>query len=173
MRSLKILEINALYNDYKINFQNIPLLNTFATFDLIKGETVSRDEVKDLSGNGNDIDTIFGSDLYYDGETSLIFSGPNRRLFRRMNMLTGNVSLSFNIWILVNKQIGPVPPRDQRILTIGDKFHLTLVITDNDLYGVSFGIESVMGERQEKLEGTSSRRSGNESEHVNIECMCM
>jgi hypothetical protein len=24
-----------------------------------------------------------------------------------------------------------------------------------------------------QLEGTSSRRSGNESEHVNIECMCM
>jgi hypothetical protein len=67
------------------------------------------------------------------------------------NMLEGNVSLSFNIWILVNKQTGSVPPRDQIILTIGDKFHLTLVITDNDLYGLSFGIESVMGERQERI----------------------
>jgi hypothetical protein len=26
-----------------------------------------------------------------------------------------------------------------------------LVITDNDLYGLSFGIESVMGERQERI----------------------
>jgi hypothetical protein len=66
-------------------------------------------------------------------------------------MLTGNVSLSFNIWILINKQTGSVPPRDQRILTIGNKFHLTLVITGNDLYGLSFGIESVMGERQERI----------------------
>jgi hypothetical protein len=66
-------------------------------------------------------------------------------------MLSGNVSLSFNIWILVNSQTGSVPPRDQRILTIGNKFHLTLVITDNDLYGLSFGIESVMGERQERI----------------------
>jgi hypothetical protein len=118
MKSLSVLEIDALYNDYKIQYQNIPLLNTLATFDLIKGETVSRDEVKDLSGNGNDIDTIFGSDLYYDGETSLIFSGPNRRLFRRMNMLQGNVSSTFNIWILVNKQTGSVHPRDQIILKL-------------------------------------------------------
>jgi hypothetical protein len=152
-RSLNISEINSLYNDYKINFQNIPLISdALTTIDLTKGETVSRDEIKDLSGNGNDISTTYGSDLYYyDGETSLIFSGPMRRLFRNSNMLSGNVSMTFNIWILVNKQTGSVPPSDQRILTIGNKFHLTLVITDNDLYGLSFGIESIMGERQEGI----------------------
>jgi hypothetical protein len=59
-QSMSDLEINALYNDYKINFQNIPLVSdALATFDLTKGETVSRDEIKDLSGSGNDIDTIF------------------------------------------------------------------------------------------------------------------
>jgi hypothetical protein len=147
-RSLSVLEINALYNDYKINFQNIPLISdTLATFDLTKGETVSRDEIKDLSGNGNDISTTYGSDLYYDSETSIVFASTNRRLFWYSNMLGGNVSMTFNIWILINSQTGPVPTNDQRILTLGGGFHLTLVITDNDLYGLSFGIENQMGER--------------------------
>jgi hypothetical protein len=62
-------------------------------------------------------------------------------------MLRGNVSMTFNIWILINTQTGTVPRFDQRILTLGGGFHLTLVITDNALYGLSFGIENVLGER--------------------------
>jgi hypothetical protein len=125
-RYLNISEISALYNDYKINFQNIPLISdALMTTDLTKSETVLENEIIDLSGNGNNMMPTHQSNLYYDGETSIIFNGIGRRLIRRTNMLEGNVSLSFNIWILVNKQTGSVPPRDQRILTIGNKFHLT------------------------------------------------
>jgi hypothetical protein len=52
-RSLSVLEISALYNDYKIRSQNIPLLNTLATYDLTNKENVLRVEIKDTSGNGN------------------------------------------------------------------------------------------------------------------------
>jgi hypothetical protein len=66
-------------------------------------------------------------------------------------MLEGNISMAFNIWILINTQTGPVLVNDQRILTLGGGIHLTLVITDNYLYGLSFGIENIMGERAPRI----------------------
>jgi len=155
-RALNSVERSALYEDYKIYYQNIPLLNTLFTCDLTKSENVFNIAgflyMRDTSGNDNSLGKYSGPNVSYDGDSSIIFTTAiNQGIFVNSNMLQGNVSLSFNIWILVNKQTGPVPPRDQRILTIGDKFHLTLVITDNDLYGLSFGIESIMGERQERI----------------------
>jgi hypothetical protein len=141
-----------LYEDYKIYYQNIPLISdALLTCDLTKPENVLNTHITDTSGNKNDLTKLGnGLNFGYDKEISIRFTTAiSQGLFiLQSNILRGNVSLSFNIWILVEKQTGSVPPRDQRILTIGNKFHLTLVITDNDLYGLSFGIESIMGERQ-------------------------
>jgi hypothetical protein len=66
-------------------------------------------------------------------------------------MLDDNISISFNIWILINKQTGSVPVNGQRILTLGSIFHLTLGIIDNDLCALSLGIENVVGERTGRI----------------------
>jgi hypothetical protein len=85
-RSLSPVEINALYNDYKIHYQNIPLLNALASFNLTKPETVSRVEIQDLSGNGNYFGVSRTADIEYDGETSVIFNSLGKHLVRHMNI---------------------------------------------------------------------------------------
>jgi hypothetical protein len=59
---------------------------------LTKSKNVERLTIKDRSGNGNYLTEIGSGNIDYDAETSMIFDSPNKKLCRRMNMLTGNIN---------------------------------------------------------------------------------
>jgi hypothetical protein len=90
-----------LYDDYKIHYQNTPLLNdALASYDLKNKDNISILEITDTSGNGNHLSELGTGNIDYDGETSVLFESPNNKLFRRMNMLKGNIdNTTISIWL--------------------------------------------------------------------------
>ena len=103
---------------YKIHYQNTPLLNdALASYDLKNKDNISILEITDTSGNGNHLSELGTGNIDYDGETSVLFESPNNELFRRVNMLKGNIDSTINPWLLINKQTRSAV-NTQRIYTL-------------------------------------------------------
>lgn len=152
-RSLSLVEINALYNDDNIHNQNTSLLSdASASYDLTNKDNIPRLEITDISENGNRLNELGTGNIDYDGETSVLFESPNNELFRRVNMLKGNIDSTINLWLLINKQTRSAV-NTQRIFTLGEgttylqsSLRLTLENTDNNLYALSYGVDALSGD---------------------------
>jgi hypothetical protein len=118
-RAFNLVELTALYEDYKKYYQNIPLISdALLTCDLAKPENVSDRRIQDISGNNNILTELGPRSINYDGETSMRFNTANYNLMTNLNMLEGNIDSTISIWLLVNKQTEDLSNR-QRIFTFG------------------------------------------------------